>query len=102
MKHRLAAAGLATALTLPLAGLAAAPANAAVTVNYEIGCHAANIRTGPATSYTAVGVGYHGDRDLISKATMHGGKYTWFYGTVTRRSDDRRVTGWVTAQCIGY
>lgn len=103
MRRRIAATATVAALTLPIAALAAAaPATAATTITLEVGCSAVNVRTGPSTSYTAVGVGYYGDKDLISKATAHNGTYTWWYGTLTRHSDGRKVTGWVTASCMGY
>jgi len=102
-RSRMAAAAAAT-LVLPLAGVlaAAAPASATTTIVLTVGCSAVNIRTGPSTADTILGVGYRGDKDLISKGVMHDGSYTWFYGTVTRASDHRRVTGWTTASCTGY
>ena len=101
-KHRLAAAGTIAALTLPLLAVAVAPADAATTITMEVGCSAVNIRSGPSTSYVALGVGYYGDLDRINAATMSNGHYTWYRGTVTRHSDGKRITGWVTATCMGW
>lgn len=104
-RPRIAAAATAAALALPLAAVAAAPASAATVSSYtlHISCSAANIRSGPGTGYVALGVGYRGDKDVVNAETLgSNGLPTWYRGTVTRAPDGRKVSGFVTASCLGY
>jgi hypothetical protein len=99
-------AGMSLAVALGGGVLAGAPsASAYSTVNWPISCSAVKIRANHSTSSTALGVGYRGDRDVISKVYYNTPanpqvENSWLYGTVTRKSDGRRVTGWVVSTCI--
>jgi len=100
--NRLAATAAACALTLPLGIAAAAPASATSVAHLSVVCSAVNIRSHPTTSSTALGVGYRGDPDAVTEGLLPKGAtaYTWLYGTLTRTSDHKRITGWAIASCI--
>lgn len=104
MNRRLAltATAAATALAVPLGLAAAAPASAYSTAHLNVVCSAVNIRVNHSTSSTILGVGYRGDPDAVTKGLLPPGAtaFTWLYGTVTRKSDGKRVTGWAIASCI--
>lgn len=93
--------GGATAVAAtPTAALAAAPAYN--TLYAHVICNAVNIRTHPNTSSTILGVGYFGDPDTVTVGYIAKGSttITWLYGTLTRRSDHKKVTGWAIATCV--
>jgi hypothetical protein len=102
MNRRLAATASACALALPLGIAAAAPASATTVAHFSVICSAVNIRTSLTTSSTAVGVGYRGDADAVTKGLLPKGtdQFTWLYGTVTRSSDHKKITGWAIAGCV--
>lgn len=102
------AAAFAGAAGIGSVAEAAVPASApAATPAYAhpywpVDCSAVNVRKSYSTSSTIVGVAYRGDIDHISKGLYEKAKggYTWWDGTITRKSDGRKVTGWVIASCI--
>jgi hypothetical protein len=99
-----------TALVLAAGGaLAAAPtASAYSVITAPVSCSAVNVRSNHSASSTALGVGYRNDSDRISKVYYNHPKTpnletdAWVYGTVTRHSDGRKVTGWVVSYCINF
>lgn len=98
-------------LTLGLAvggalAVAAPAAQAYSTETLPIDCSGVWIHSTHSATSTRVGEGFRGDKDLISKvyylSSPPNMKDSWLYGTVTRKSDGRRITGWVTSQCIDF
>jgi hypothetical protein len=85
--------------------VAVAPnASAYSTARVPITCSGVNIRANHSTSSPILGMGFRGDTDLISKVYYLSNppnlENSWLYGTVTRHSDGKRVTGWVTSTCL--
>ena len=95
-----AAAPMRAAAVAPAAAATLAPAYS--TMYAHVVCSAVNIRAGHSTSSTILGVGYLGDPDAVTIGYLPKGSdaFTWLYGTVTRQSDHRRVTGWAIATCV--
>ncbi|MEY9840616.1 hypothetical protein [Streptacidiphilus sp. EB103A] len=102
MNRRITATAAACALAIPLGVAAAAPASATTVAHLNVICSAVNIRTSPTTAATALGVGYKGDPDAVTKGLLPKGAtaFTWLYGAVTRASDHKKITGWAIASCI--
>jgi hypothetical protein len=97
--------GAATAALVAGGALAVAPtASAYATSYFPITCSGVNVRANHTTSSAIVGMGFRGDKDLVSKVYYLTKPYnmerSWLYGTVTRKSDGRKVTGWVTSSCL--
>ncbi|MEV5282654.1 hypothetical protein ACFYMW_35840 [Streptomyces sp. NPDC006692] len=85
-----AAGGLATAST----------AQAADTGHTKISCSAVKIRKAPAKTATVLGVGYRGDKIAYDQWAYKKAERTWYTrGTVTRKSDGKKVRGYVVYQC---
>jgi uncharacterized protein YraI len=87
----------AVALTLAVpAGIiiAAGPAQAAEVCTYKFNTSGVNIRSGPGTSYTALGEGQSGQTFTSSPATSSG---SWIKG----KDASTGVSGWVASQYLG-
>ncbi|POX58088.1 hypothetical protein C3492_39640 [Streptomyces sp. Ru62] len=94
---RSVAAGI-LALAVAVSGLATAATAQAATGHTKISCTAAKIRTAPSTTATVLGIGYRGDKVAYDRMVSHE-KNWWTHGTVTRRSDGKKVRGYVVYQC---
>ncbi|MET9777953.1 hypothetical protein ABZ023_27505 [Streptomyces sp. NPDC006367] len=85
-----AAGGLATAST----------AQAADTGHTKISCSAVKIRKAPSKTATVLGIGYRGDRIAYDQWAYKKAEKTWYTrGTVTRKSDGKKVRGYVVYKC---
>ncbi|MFF7115424.1 hypothetical protein ACFY91_24375 [Streptomyces albogriseolus] len=102
-QQRLQRAVIAGALGLAVAsgGIAtASTAQAADTGTDKISCSAVKVRKSYSTSSTAVGVAYKGDTITYSRWVYQKAKKTWWVdGTVTRKSDRKKIRGYVVYQC---
>jgi hypothetical protein len=101
-------APLATAVAagsiLGTMALVAPSASAYSVITKPVSCSAVRVHKTYSTSSTVVGIGYRGDHDRISLVKYNSSppnmENSWLYGTITRRSDGARVTGWVVSSCI--
>ncbi|MEU6148045.1 hypothetical protein ABZ848_47890 [Streptomyces sp. NPDC047081] len=85
-----AAGGLATAST----------AQAYDTGHTKISCSAVKVRKSPSTAATAVGVAYRNDKIAYDQWVYRSATKTWWTrGTVTRKSDGKRLRGYVVYKC---
>lgn len=102
ISRRVVAGGLLTMATAGVVAFGAAPAAQAYdTVTMKVSCSAVNIRSGPSQHSTIVGVGYRGDRVRVNQFAYKVSEHRWYSrGTVTRRSDGKRVTGYGIYYCI--
>ncbi|MFJ5220162.1 SH3 domain-containing protein [Streptomyces sp. NPDC088354] len=115
MKLRVQIATLASAAALLVGGsVALAPTASAVgssactynplDVTFKIDANGLNLRTGPSTSYTSVGLLYKSD-GYIFKVQCYGGKNQWAYGSLTKRSVTglaKGRTGWVSSPLLTW
>ncbi|MFI0813507.1 hypothetical protein [Streptomyces echinatus] len=99
-RQRIKTAVVAGALGLAVTGggLAAASTAQAATAQTKISCSAAKIRKSPSKSATVLGIGYRGDKVAYDRMVTHERNW-WTHGTVTRRSDGKKVRGYVIYQC---
>lgn len=83
-------------------GVAFGPAPAAqASSTLKVSCSAVNIRSGPSQQNTIVGVGYHGDPVAVTQFAYKVSESRWYSrGTVTRRSDGKKVAGYGIYDCI--
>ncbi|MEV7465481.1 hypothetical protein AB0O20_03060 [Streptomyces kronopolitis] len=97
---RLAAVG-ALGASLVASGVLLAPgAQAADTGHGKISCSAVKVRKSPAKNATAVGVAYKGDKIAYDQFAYKRAEKTWYTrGTVTRKSDGKKVRGYVFYKC---
>lgn len=104
IRQRLTRTVLATtaSLTTVVAGLLTAPAaQAADTGHTTISCSAVKIRKNPAKTATVLGVGYRNDKVAYDQWAYKRSEKTWYTrGTVTRRSDGKKVRGYMVYQCV--
>ncbi|MGW2425243.1 hypothetical protein ACWC0C_39395 [Streptomyces sp. NPDC001709] len=91
---------LATTMGLALAagGVATASTAQAATGHTKISCSAANIRKAPSKAATVLGVGYRGDKVAYDRMVTNERRW-WTHGTVTRKSDGKKVRGYVVYEC---
>ncbi|MEU6379635.1 hypothetical protein [Streptomyces sp. NPDC046909] len=101
LKRRRIAAGT---LGFMLAGgvLAAAPAAQAYdTATMKVSCSAVKFHKSPSQSSAVVGIGYKGDKVRVNQFAYKVKEKRWYSrGTVTRRSDGKRVTGYAIYYCV--
>jgi hypothetical protein len=99
-RHRaLAAASLG--LAVATGGLATATtAQAYDTGTTTISCSAVKVRTAPSKTSTVVGIGYRRDKVVYDQWAYRKVEKTWYtHGTVTRRSDGKRIRGYMIYNC---
>ena len=101
--QRVKRALLATSMGLTLAagGLAtASTAQAADTGHTKISCSAVKIRKAPSKNSAAVGVGYRNDKVAYDQWAYRRAEKRWYTrGTVTRRSDGKKIRGYMVYEC---
>jgi hypothetical protein len=79
----------------------AQPAQAYGTGTMKVSCSAVNVRSGPSQGNVIVGVGYRGDTVRVTQFVYKVSERRWYsHGTVTRRSDGRKVSGYGIYDCI--
>jgi nickel-dependent lactate racemase len=84
-----AAGGLATAST----------AQAYDTGHTKVSCSAVKIRKAPS-KHATVGIGYRGDKVAYNQWAYKRAERQWYTrGTVTRKSDGKKVYGYMVYQC---
>jgi len=98
-QRALAAASLG--LAVAVGGLAtASTAQAYDTGHTTISCSAVKVRKSPSTTATTVGVAYRNDRIAYDQWVYRSATKTWWTrGTVTRKSDGKKLRGYVIYQC---
>lgn len=85
-----AAGGVATAST----------AQAYDTGHTKISCSAVKICKAPSKTATVVGIGYRGDKVAYDEWAYKRAEKQWYTrGTVTRKSDGKKVRGYMVYQC---
>jgi hypothetical protein len=103
VRQRVKRAVVATTLGLAVAagGLAtASTAQAADTGHTKISCSAVKIRKAPSKSSAVVGIGYRGDKVAYDQWAYRKVEKQWYTrGTVTRKSDGKKVRGYMVYQC---
>ncbi|MFM9462690.1 hypothetical protein ACKI1K_07530 [Streptomyces scabiei] len=99
VKHTL----LATAMGLAVAagGVAtASTAQAADTGHTKVSCSAVKIRKSASKTATVVGIGYRNDKVAYDQWAYKKAEKQWYTrGTVTRKSDGKKVRGYMVYQC---
>ncbi|MER7932956.1 MULTISPECIES: hypothetical protein [unclassified Streptomyces] len=99
-RHRALAAA-----TLGLAVTAGALATATTAQAYDTGkttisCSAVKIRKTPAKTSTVVGIGYRHDTVVYDQWAYKKAEKTWYTrGTVTRKSDGKKIRGYMIYNC---
>lgn len=98
---RRALAAASTGLAVAVGGLAtAATAQAYDTGHTTISCSAVKVRKSPAKNATALGVAYRHDKIAYNQFAYKRSEKTWYTrGTVTRKSDGKKIRGYVIYQC---
>ncbi|MEU5476874.1 hypothetical protein [Streptomyces mirabilis] len=85
-----AAGGLATAST----------AQAYDTGHTKVSCSAVKIRKAPSKHAMILGIGYRGDKVAYNQWAYKRAEKQWYTrGTVTRKSDGKKVYGYMVYQC---
>lgn len=85
-----AAGGVATAST----------AQAADTGHTKISCSAVKIRKAPSKTATVVGIGYRKDKVAYDQWAYKKAEKRWYTrGTVTRKSDGKKIRGYMVYEC---
>ncbi|MDX2549512.1 hypothetical protein [Streptomyces stelliscabiei] len=99
VRRTLAAASMG--LAVAACGLAtAATAQAYDTGHTTISCSAVKVRKSPSKTATALGVACRHDKIAYDQWVYKASQKTWFTrGTVTRKSDGRKIRGYVIYQC---
>ncbi|MFF3372076.1 hypothetical protein ACFYXF_03860 [Streptomyces sp. NPDC002680] len=99
IRRALTAGSLGLAVTV--GGMAGAgTAQAADTGRTTISCSAVKVRKAPARTATVVGVAYRRDTVVYDQWAYKRSERTWYTrGTVTRRSDGKKVRGYMIYQC---
>ena len=102
ISKRAVAGGLLIAASAGAVAFGTAPAAQAYdTATMKVSCSAVNIRSGPSQHNTIVGVGYRGDSVRANQFAYKVTEHRWYTrGTVTRRSDGKKVTGYGIYDCI--
>ncbi|MEV8601126.1 hypothetical protein AB0465_14745 [Streptomyces griseoviridis] len=94
---------VATTMGLAVAagGLATASAAQAYDTGHtKISCSAVKIRKAPSRTSTVVGIGYRGDKVAYDQWAYKKAEKKWYTrGTVTRKSDGKKVRGYMVYQC---
>ncbi|MFE0632634.1 SH3 domain-containing protein [Streptomyces sp. NPDC058864] len=104
-----AAAALIVGGTVALAPAASAVGSSACTYNptditFKVNANGLNLRTGPSTGYTSVGLLYKSD-GYIFKVQCYAAKNQWAYGYLTKKSKSglaKGRTGWVSSPLITW
>ncbi|MYS33433.1 hypothetical protein K388_06674 [Streptomyces sp. KhCrAH-43] len=103
VRQRVKRAAVAGALGLAVAsgGIAtASTAQAADTATDKISCKAVKVHKSYSTGSTTVGIAYKGDKITYSQWVYQKSKKKWWvHGTVTRKSDHKKIRGYVVYQC---
>ncbi|WP_331731909.1 hypothetical protein OG613_49230 (plasmid) [Streptomyces sp. NBC_00015] len=88
-------------LTVAVGGIAtASTAQAADTGHTKISCSAVKIRKAPSKTSTVVGIGYRKDPVAYDQWAYKKAEKQWYTrGTVTRKSDGKRIRGYMVYQC---
>lgn len=99
VKHALLATTMG--LTVAVGGIAtASTAQAADTGHTTISCSAVKIRKAPSKTATVVGVGYRKDKVAYDQWAYKKAEKRWYTrGTVTRKSDGRKIRGYMVYEC---
>uniref|UniRef100_A0AAU2ABX6 SH3 domain-containing protein n=1 Tax=Streptomyces sp. NBC_00093 TaxID=2975649 RepID=A0AAU2ABX6_9ACTN len=98
-QRALAAASLGLAVAVGVLATAST-AQAYDTGTTKISCSAVKVRKSPSTTAGAVGVAYRNDRISYDQWVYRSATKTWWTrGTVTRKSDGRKLRGYVIYQC---
>jgi hypothetical protein len=97
---RLTAVG-ALGASLVVSGVLLAPgAQAYDTGHGKVSCSAVKVRKSPAKNATAVGVTYKGDKVAYDQFAYKKSEKTWYtHGTFVRKSDGKRLKGYVFYKC---
>ncbi|MFD8811344.1 hypothetical protein ACFV23_07615 [Streptomyces sp. NPDC059627] len=102
-RHRAQRAVTAASLGLAVTvgGLAsAATAQAYDTDSTTISCSAVKVRKAPSKTSTVVGIGYRHDKVVYDQFAYKKAEKTWYTrGTVTRKSDGKKVRGYMIYDC---
>ncbi|MET8816402.1 hypothetical protein ABZW47_30930 [Streptomyces sp. NPDC004549] len=103
VRQRVKHAVVASALDLAVVsgGIAtASTAQAADTGTDTISCSAVKVHKSYSTGSTTVGIAYKGDKITYSQWVYQKSKKKWWvHGTVTRKSDHKKIRGYVVYQC---
>ncbi|MCX4681346.1 hypothetical protein OG413_45395 [Streptomyces sp. NBC_01433] len=103
VRQRVKRAVVAGTLGLAVAtgGIAtASTAQAADTGTDTISCSAVKVHASYSTGSTTVGVAYKGDKITYKQWVYQRSAKTWWVnGTVTRKSDHKKIRGYVVYQC---
>ncbi|MDX3435696.1 hypothetical protein [Streptomyces stelliscabiei] len=101
LNRRRIAAGV-LGLALAGGGMAAAPAAQAYdTATMKVSCSAVKFHKSPSKTSVVVGIGYKGDKVRVDQFAYKVKEKTWYSrGTVTRRSDGKRVRGYAIYYCV--
>lgn len=101
LNRRRIAAGV-LGLVVAGGGLTAAPSVQAYdTATMKVSCSAVKFHKKPSKSSTVVGIGYKRDRARVDQFVYKAKERTWYSrGTVTRRSDGKRVRGHAIYRCV--
>ncbi|MFK0113881.1 hypothetical protein [Streptomyces sp. NPDC091217] len=97
-QRAIAAASLA--LAIAAGGLAtASTAQAYDTDTTTISCSAVKVRKAPSKTSTVVGIGYRHDKVLYDQFAYKRAEKTWYTrGTVTRKSDGKKIRGYMSQE----
>ena len=98
-QRALAAASLG--LAVAVGGLATATtAQAYDTGTTTISCSAVKVRKAPSKTSTVVGIGYRHDKVVYDQWAYKKAEKTWYTrGTVTRKSDGKKIRGYMIYNC---
>ncbi|MET9880820.1 SH3 domain-containing protein [Actinacidiphila glaucinigra] len=104
-----ATAALLVGGSVALAPTASAVGSSACTYNptdmtFKVNANGLNLRTGPSTGYTSVGLLYKAD-GYIFKVQCYAAKNQWSYGYLTKKSKSglaKGRTGWVSSTLITW
>ncbi|WP_217570566.1 hypothetical protein [Streptomyces sp. GbtcB7] len=99
VRHALVAASMG--LAVAAGGLAtASTAQAYDTGHTTISCSAVKVRKAPSKTAAVLGVAYRHDKIAYDQFAYKRSQKTWFTrGTVTRKSDGKKIRGYVIYQC---
>lgn len=100
-RRRIAAGALGLMLTGGGLAAAAPAAQAYDTATMKVSCSAVKFHKSPSKGSTVVGIGYKGDKVRVNQFAYKVAEKRWYSrGTVTRRSDGKRVSGYAIYDCV--
>ncbi|GGO35638.1 hypothetical protein [Streptomyces lasiicapitis] len=97
-------AAAALSLLVAIAGIGATHPAGTVFVKASgatsVSCTAAKVRDKPEGNSLAHGIGYRGEEFTFQKFALRKSERAWYsYGTVTRKSDGKKVHGYIRYEC---